>query len=225
MKKKESLKKEIPKVEISAPVPRMSGFSGRVFGIVKFILGLCLLPFVYSLSVAFIKELDLIDFKLQWYFWGGVIAFLAVYLFLWEPVTVYSRGQKLVEAIFKFFHPLVKFAPYLLPVYTIILFVLYAPAAAIFKSADLINYFIFFFGFSIALHLVFSAKSLRLKQGDFLKANYLFGFSFLYLVNIALLGLGLSFIFKEFSLVNFYSGSFRAASDIFYLIFRQLFLR
>jgi hypothetical protein len=222
---KEFSKKEAPKPDFGKPSPKVSGFSARAFGVIKFILGACLLPFVYSLSVCFLKELGLVDQKQQFYFWSGIISFLVVYLFIWEPVSIYTKGQKLVEVIFIFFHPLVKFAPYLFPVYTLVLFVAYAFAAVAFKSAELINYFVFLFGFSIALHLVFSAKSMRSKQGDFLKGNYIFGFSFIYIVNIALLAVGLSFIFKEFSLVDFSSGSFQKAGDIFYAIFKQLFLR
>ena len=194
MRKKESLKKEIPESDIGKPAPKISGFSAGAFGVIKFILGVSLLPFVYSLSVSFLKEFRLIDPQLQSYFWSGVVSLLVVYLFIWEPAAVYAKGQKLVEVIFQFFHPLVKFAPYLLPVYTLILFVAYAFAAVTFKSADTINYFVFLFGFSMAMHLVFSAKSMRSKQGDFLKANYIFGFSFIYIVNIALLAVGLSFI-------------------------------
>ena len=222
---KESPKKEAPKPDFGKPSPKLSGFSARIFGVIKFILGICLLPFVYSLSVYFLKELGLIDLKLQFYFWSGVISFLVIYLFVWEPVLIYAKGQKLVEIIFQFFHPLVKFAPYLLPVYTLVLFIAYAFAAVTFKSPGLVNYFVFLFGFSIVLHLVFSAKSMRSKQGDFLKSNYIFGFSFIYIVNITLLAVGLSLIFKEFSLVDFSSGSFHKAGDIFYAVFKQLFLR
>ncbi|TRZ47135.1 hypothetical protein D4Q80_04985 [bacterium] len=225
MKKKESLKKELLRPDPNTPLPKRAGFSGRIFSAIKFILGFCLLPLVYALTVSFVKELNLIDPKLQVYFTGGIISFLAIYLFVWEPAVVYAKGQKLVEVIFQFFQPLVKFAPYLLPVYTIVLFIVYAPAAVIFKEAEPLKYFVFLFGFSVSLHLVFSARSMRTKQGDFLKANYIFGFSFIYIVNIALLAAGLSFIFKEFSLINFSSGSFNAAGDIFHVVFKQLFLR
>lgn len=225
MEKKEFLKKEFPKMDIHKPAPQIGGFSRRVLGIIKFILGLCLLPFVYSLSLVFIKELNLIDPKLQVYFWSGIISFLALYLFIWEPTLIYDKGQKLVEIIFQFFHPLLKFAPYLLPVYTLVLFIIYALAAVIFKPAEIINYFVFLLGFSISLHLVFSAKSIRAKQGDFLKANYIFGFSFVYLVNLTLLSLGLSFIFSDFSFIDFSRGSFDIAKDIFYAVFKQFFFK
>ena len=93
------------------------------------------------------------------------------------------------------------------------------------KSEGLIKYFIFFLGLTFILHLVFSAKTIQAKKGDFLKANYIFGFSFVYILNIILLSFGLNIIFKEFSFVNFFNNSFLAAKNILYAVFKQLFLR
>lgn len=198
--------------------------AGKLFGIIKFILGVCLLPFVYSVSFSFLNEFSVIEKSLQHYFWGGLVSFIAIYLFIWEPAKLYVKGQKLLELIFSFFRPLVKVAPYLLPIYTIELFVLYAILYAIFKSQSLDDYFIFLFGFSISLHLVFGAKSLRSKQGDFLKANYIFGFSFVYILNVTLLAFFLNVMFKDYSIVNFVNNSFQTGKGIFDAIFKQLFL-
>jgi len=223
-------KKELPKSEgdfkpKSGISEKISGLSGKAFGLLKFILGVCLLSFVYSSSIAFWNEFGLIDKKLQNNFWLGVVSFLAIYLFLWEPGIIYSKGHKLLEVIFNFFKPLVKVAPYLLPIYTIVLFILYAILAAIIKDAWLIKYSIFLAGFTLALHLVFSAKAIRSKKGDFLKGNYIFGFSFIYVLNISLLSFCLNLIFKEFSFVHFSNSAYSLAKDIFFAVFKQLFLR
>lgn len=224
------VKKESPKAEndssskasgISSPI---SGLSNKAFGIIKLILGVCLLLFVYSSSVAFLNEFSLVEKTLQNYFWSGITAFLIIYLFIWEPLIIYARGQKLLELIFSFFKPLVRVAPYLLPIYTIVLFILYWILSYTVKSGKLINYFLFLFGFSIILHLIFSAKSIRSKQGDFLKANYIFGFSFIYITNLLLLAFCLNLVFEKFSFVNFFNNSFQTAKNIFSTIFKQLFL-
>ena len=216
-------KKESPKNENIAPA-KISGISSRVFGIVKFILGICLLPFVWSTTVSFITEFRLIENLQQNYFWAGLFSFLIVYLFIWEQAIVYAKGQRLLELLFSFFKPLVRVAPFLLPVYTIVLFFAYIILIFVFKSGGLINYFVFLFGFSIGLHLVFSSKSMRSKQADFLKANYFFGFSFIYVINMILLAIFLSIIFEKFSLLNFSTTSIQIAKNIFSAIFKQLFL-
>jgi len=233
-------KKEFPNIEDKIlPEPSgissiRAGLSNKAFGIIKFILGVCLLPFVYTSSVSFINEFTLIERPLQNYFWSGIITFLFIYLFIWEPVIIYTKGQKLLELVFSFFKPLVRVAPYLLPIYTIVLFIVYGILSFVFsaggasafcgKSSAPTNYFIFLFGFSMGLHLVFSAKSIRSRKNDFLKGNYIFGFSFVYIINVLLLTFCLNLVFDKFSFVNFFNNSFQMAKDIFYVVFKQLFL-
>lgn len=223
MEKKEFLKKEssiFPEIK-----PKVVGFSSRIFGIIKFILGICLLPFAYSGSRSFLNEFSAIEKALQNYFWTGVISFLIVYLFVWEPARVYARGQQFLEVIFKFFAPLVKVAPYVLPIWAIIFCLIYGLISLIAKTAECLNYFLFLFGFSITLHLVFGAKSLRTKETGFLRGNYIFGFSFVYILSVTLAAFCLNLIFKEFSFVNFFNNSFQIAKGILSGVFEQLFLR
>lgn len=225
MEKKESAKKT------DNAQLKKAGFSHRVFGIIKFILGICLLPFVYSVSVSFLNEFSLIPKPLQNYFWAGLISFIIVYLFIYEPAIIYRKGQRLLEVVFSFFAPLVRVAPYLLPIYVIVIFVAYLLFSSVLKSPELIKtclsqdrYFLFLFGFSLSLHLVFSARTLRLKQNDFLKANYIFGFSFIYIINLILFSFCLNFIFDNFSFVNFCNNSSQTVKNILSAIFKQLFL-
>jgi hypothetical protein len=205
--------------------PKTAGLSRKVFSIIKFILGICLLPFVYSTSVAFFNEFGLIETNLQKYFWAGVVGFLIIYLFVWEPAKIYAQGQKILEVIFRFFAPLVRVAPYLLPIYFLLIFAAYSIISVITKSTELINPTLFLFGFNLTLHLVFSAKTLRSKQEDFLKANYIFGFSFIYIVNLIILAAFMGLLFIDFSFINFCNNSFQSAQSILYAVFKQLFLR
>jgi len=230
-------KKEFPKIEGDfgpkdlEPMPapgglhvKISNLSNKVFGIIKFLLGICLLPFVYSSTISFLNELVLIDKIRQDYFWLGIISLLVIYLFVWEPAVIYSRGHKILELVFNFFKPLVRVAPYLLPIYAIIVFVLYQVLSMAITSEWLVRYTVFALGFTISFHLIFSAKTIRGKKNDFLKSNYIFGFSFVYVLNLILLAIFLNLIFKEFSLVNFFNVFFQTAKDIFNAVFGQLFL-
>jgi len=233
MAKKESLNnkedKILAKLELDPdlgepPRSKLFVFSGRIFGLIKFIIGVCLLPFVYSVSVAFLNEFNAIDKTSKNYFWAGVVGFVILYLFIWEPVIIYKKGHRLLEIVFQFFKPLVRVAPYLLPIYSIVIFVGYLLFSFMFKTKESFDYFIFLFSFSIAFHLIFGAKSIRAKQGDFMKANYIFGFSFVYIIDVLLLSFCLNIIFREFSFVNFFNNSCQTGSNIFYTIFKQLFM-
>ncbi|MFH0855972.1 MAG: hypothetical protein V1869_05665 [Candidatus Omnitrophota bacterium] len=198
-------------------------WASRVFDIIKFILGVSLLPFVYSSTLAFLSQVSCIEFSFQNYFWSGAVTLLLVYLFIWEPKIAYEKGHKLLEVIFSFFQPLVKVAPYLLPIYTIIIFALYSFLSIFIRGKWFTEYAMFLFGFSLALHLVFSAKSIRSKKGDWLMSNYIFGFSFMYILNLGLMALFLNFLFKEFSIVGFSNATYSVAGSIFKAIFSQLF--
>ena len=213
---------------------KMSGLSSKLFGVIKVILAAIILPFVYSSVVSFLNEFGQVDKGLRQIFWNGAITFLAAYLFIWEPAAIYKKGHKLLEIMFSFFKPMVNVAPFLLPIYTILVFIIYgllslgisAGGGSAFggKSSRLIDYTLFLAGFSAVLHLVFSAKTIRVKKEDFLKANYIFGFSFIFILNLTLLAFSFSLIFKEFSFVNFCNVSFTIGRNIFYVAFKQLFL-
>jgi len=202
--------------------PKVSEFTRKFLIFTKFVLGLCLIPFVYTFTGAFLSEFSHIEKPLQEYFWWGIVSFLVVYLFIWEPVKLYTTGQKLLELFFHFFKPLVRVAPYLLPVYTILLLIVYG--AFSWALEGLSGYFAFLFGFTLCLHLVFSAKTMRAKKDDFFKANYIFGFSLIYLINIIFLSFFLSIIFKEFSFVSLCKNAYQIGQDIYNAIATQLFV-
>jgi hypothetical protein len=235
MAKKELLEKQIPKGKENPArndfaglsgdfSSKISGLSSKIFGVVKLILAVIILPFVYSSITSFLNEFTSVGKYLQQIFWNGTITFLAVYLFIWEPAVIYNKGHRLLEVMFSFFKPLVNVAPFLLPIYTILIFIIYGLLSLGVKSSWLIEYMLFWTGFSTVLHLAFSAKTIRSKKGDFLKSNYIFGFSFIFILNLALLASGFSLIFNEFSFVNFCNVTFNIAGNIFHTVFKQLFL-
>ena len=235
MAKKEFPERKLPKEKKGFPADEPSNFGGdfsnrvsglfsKSFSIIKFILGVLLLPFVFSSAASFLNEFNLVNKDLQGIFWNGAIFFLGLYLFIWEPVSIYNKGHKILEIVFSFFKPMVNVAPFLLPIYTILFFIIYGLLSLGIKSDWLLEYTLFLIGFSTVLHLVFSAKTIRTKKGDFLKGNYIFGFSFIFILNLALLAFGLSLIFKEFSFVNFCNISFTTAGNIFRSVFKQLFM-
>lgn len=224
-------KKEFPSKPEGALEPKesvipekLSKFSDKVLGVIKLLLGLCLLPVVYSSLVSFLNEISLINKNHQNYFWAGMITFLTIHLFIWEPAVIYSKGHRVLEIVFNFFRPLVKFAPYVLPIYTILVFTIYGSLSFFIRSAWLVELLLFLAGWTAILHLTFSAKTIRSKKGDFLKANYIFGFSFIFIINLFLLATCFNLTFEKFSLVNFVNNSFESARAVISAIFKQLFI-
>ena len=198
--------------------------SRKASTVLKFIIVVFLLPWFYSTTAAFITELKTIPEKSFNSFAAGIISFLVIYLFIYVPGKIYQQEQKVTEATFRFISPLVKLAPFVLPIYTIILFLLYCLLAFLFKTEPSLEFFMFLFGFSIIFHLAFTAKALRSRKDDFLMINYLFSFGFIYVINVALLSLGFSILFEPFSWLSFCKSSFQTSSSIISSIFNQLFL-
>ena len=200
-------------------------FAERVASVIKFIFGLILLVVVYAGTRAFLDEFGAMDKTIKAYFWWGVLGFVLFHFFVFEPAIVYQKGQKLLTFVFKFIAPLVKVAPFVLPIYTIILLCIY-PLLMLLNSTrqDMVTlYCVFGLGLTMALHIVFSAKTLRSRQGDFLKANYIFGFSLIYVINLLLLGFALNLLFAEFSFLDFFAGMSKIAHGIYYAAVKQIF--
>jgi hypothetical protein len=235
MEEKEFLKKNDPTYKLLHPTEEEEGPSPfkvgmlRVFTflltLAKLILGLMLLPFVYSISVSFFNTLRSASAEALVYFFAGIFTLLVVHLFVWELKIVYNAGCKLLALIFSFIQPLVRIAPYVLPTYTIIIFIIYSVVLLFSKSQEILHYFIFLFGFSMSLHLVFSSRSLRTRRSDFLRSNYIFGFCLIYMVNLVLVATFLNLVIADYSLITFFRSSFRTGENILVVILAQLFYR
>lgn len=198
--------------------------SRKALAVLKSIIVVFLLPWIYSFTVAFINESKLVEKNFLDLFIAGIISFLVFYLFIYKPAKIYQAGQKVTEATFRFFSPLVRVASFVAPIYSIILFLIYILISIFVKTDSLLQFFMFLIGLTIALHLVFSAGILHSRKDDFLMINYLFSFGFIYIINVALLALGFSILFESFSWLNFAKSSFQIGRDIFSAIFNQLFL-
>lgn len=235
MEEKEFLKKDDPTYKLLHPVEEEAGPSPLRVGLLrvllflltltKLILGLLLLPFVYSISVAFFNSLRSASKAALIYFFAGIFTLLVVHLFIWELKIVYNAGQRLLALIFSFIKPLLRIAPYVLPTYTIILFIIYSVVLLFSKSQEILYYFVFLFGFSMSMHLVFSSRSLRTRRGDFLRANYIFGFCLVYIINLLLVATFLNLVIADYSLITFFRSSFRTGENILVVILAQLFYR
>jgi hypothetical protein len=230
MGKKESPKKESFSLEKESKqkgfvvAGKLSFISDTAFAVIKLMLGFCLLPFVYSVTASFLRQFSRVDAVYRGYFWAGVVIFIAVYLFVGEPAILYESGHRVLEFVFSFFQPFVKVAPNLLPIYAIIIFVVYGIMSFFVKGAWLLHGALLLTGFFIMLHLVFSAKTVRTGKDDFLKGNYIFSFSFIYIANVLLVGIFVGLAVSGFSIGDFLGRAARAYADIFYAIFKQLFL-
>jgi len=203
---------------------KVSDLGTKTLSLIKIALGICMLPFVWFFAVGFRAELSVAESPLQTYFWRGILTFVLGYLFVLEPTAFYSRGQKLMEVLFTFIKPLVRVAPYLLPIYSILSYIIYLCVSPFVKNPQLPGWLAFALGFTMSFHLVFSAKTLRSKKEDFLRSNYMFGFGFVFILCLVILAGIISSISSNFSFIKFFNGSYNMAIGFFQALFRQLFV-
>ncbi|MDP8260461.1 MAG: hypothetical protein P9L96_05650 [Candidatus Gygaella obscura] len=198
----------------------------RIFlNTLKLILGLLILPFVISVTIVFIKYISQIEKVALSYFINGMVFFLVLYLFVYEPRFFYKKGQHFLEVVFRFFAPLVKTAPYVLPIYVIIFGLLHFVLRLFSDSVYILYYSLFLCSFSLIMHLSFSARILRPKRIEYASiANYIFAISIIYIVNILVFGSILNFMLESFSFSGLFNGSVDLTKAIYSSIFNQLFV-
>ena len=190
----------------------------------KFIFFLLFLPLIVNGTIAFIDQLDTLPQNLRHVFLQGILIYLIFYLFIYEFEPVYQYGQNLVMGIFRFFAPLVRVAPFVLPIFSILFLILFYFSSVFLKSEIIRGTFMFLVSLTLTMHMVFTSKSLRGQDSNAVKPNYLFAFSLIYVVNIFILSLMLDLIFPEFSFYAIFKFATQRTGQIYGTIFRQLFV-
>ncbi|MDP8265854.1 MAG: hypothetical protein P9M07_02775 [Candidatus Aceula meridiana] len=197
----------------------------RIIGAIKFLLFLALVPLVAGMTVAFTSQIKSLEGDgYPRYFALGILVYLITHFFVYELEVVYNYGKQLVSDMFRFFEPLVTMAPLVLPIYTIILLVVYYFLKFAHIKHEIGPYFLFLTSFTFLMHLVFTARDLRASDENPVKPNYLFSMAFVYFVNIALIALLLHSTYAGFSFVEFFQKTSQVSAHIYRTSFNQLFV-
>jgi len=176
------------------------------------------------MTTGFVNELFLLDpIQTNCFLWG-IIGYLVFYLFVAEPYGIYQYGKTIIGDIFKFFAPLVIIAPLVLPIYSILLLILFYFSSYFIKNIDLSVYFLFFASFTFTMHMIFTARDLRQQDSETLKSQYFFSIALIYILSVVSVALMLNLCLSRFSFVNFIKTTFYLSGDIYRAIFNQLFV-
>ncbi|MFC1704005.1 hypothetical protein ACFL1E_04385 [Candidatus Omnitrophota bacterium] len=194
--------------------------NNRILGIITFVFAYLLLPLVFSVSVSFYVQIDAVDAAVKQRLFFGVFSFLLLHLFIWEPLAVYEKGQRVIAAACGFLPFLSRVASLCLPLYTIFFLGLLISLAKLKIYNSLL---VFLVGFSFMFHLVFTAKELKSDQTDFMFARYFFYLELTYLITIFLVALVFHFVFKGFSFFDFYRLGITLGKDVYSAVAGQLF--
>ncbi|PIQ89602.1 MAG: hypothetical protein COV72_01950 [Candidatus Omnitrophica bacterium CG11_big_fil_rev_8_21_14_0_20_42_13] len=200
------------------------GYSNKVTAVLKLIIVLLILPVLVAHTRGLLNTLSTLESRLVVSFWFGVFVFFLIDLIIFKLNGLYKGGQKIIEAVFRFFAPLFKFAPYVLPIYTIIILVFSLAMDFFGGISSNQNMLMNLCAFSTVLHLVYTADAFRSRQSDFLKAGHFFTISLIYLCNLFVLAFAIDRILPNSSFfASFFHNSSDFSRDIYTAIFNQLF--
>ncbi len=198
--------------------------TNAVAGFIKFILFVLLLPVLAATVLGFNNELSKMPQDFYATFLKGIFIYLLIHLFVVEPEPVYEYGHKIMQSIFKFVEPLVEVAPFFLPIYSLLLLVLFYFTNLFVKNDFLPYVFVFLISFTLTMHMVFTARRLREEDNNAAKASYLFFMSLIVIVNVFILAMMFNLIFQDFSFPDFFKFATEKSAAVYTRIFRQLFV-
>ncbi len=215
--------------------------------LVRFLFALLLIPLVISVSLALYRQLgEIRSFsQVQTLFLFGIGGYLVVHAIFYKPIYLYVLGHELTHAISSFLcggkvksirvssqggsvlttkaNLITTLAPYLVPIYTVGILLVYLGLSLIGDIQRYIYLFIFLIGFSLAFHVVLTVDFLKKSQPDILKSGTLFSLFLIYIVNISIIVFILGIIFPEVSPLSFFKASFLLSKEIYLSVFNQLF--
>jgi hypothetical protein len=129
-----------------------------------------------------------------------------------------------VATVFQFLKPLVNFAPYVLPIYTLAIVIVYGILSLTGRmQGEWQGIFLFLLAFTFTMHIVLTAQDLYNKDSLAGKPNYFFGMSLVYIVDVFLMALVMSLAVKGFSFPHFFESLTGMSFKIYAAVFHQLF--
>lgn len=213
--------------------------------IIKFIIGVVALPLAYGVTLAFYKNAVLISElakRLDYFIWGIVI-YVILHLLFYKPTYFYVLGHEAVHAgmawifggkikSFKVSEDggavktdksnfIIELAPYFIPIYAIIITVVYFVIASSYAINGAL--FVFLIGFALAFHIISTIEIMKIRQPDIVKSGYFFSIIMVYVINIIVIALIFSLIFPGFSVKKFFLDVWSSSRYIYTAAVRQLF--
>jgi hypothetical protein len=214
----------------------------------KAVIGIILIPVVIGISISFIDSLGAIGQAKDTgskIFLLGALSYVIMHLFLVKPNYIYTLGHELMHALATFLcggrvrsfnvtkgggavettktNFFITLSPYFVPTYTLIISIFYIVIPLFAKIPNIGTIYFFLSGFTLALHLIFTADVLKKDQPDVVNTGYLFSLTVIYIVNIMLVGLVLSLLFDGMSFDKFFYNTYTHSKYIYVKVFKQLF--
>lgn len=182
--------------------------------IFRLLLGVLLLPACWGASRSLLDALVLAAGERVWMnvqalsLAGGMLAFFLCWMLLSHPVRAYVLGHELTHALWGVFfgarpsdlrvseaggsvrltktNMFITLAPYFFPFYTFVVILSALVTYAFLRPLPYLSLWLFLIGFTWAFHVLFTLETLTQRQPDVRLYGRIFSWTFILLVNVAI---------------------------------------
>ena len=196
-------------------------FKDGIFALIKFAVFIVLVPFLAAVTISFQREISELKYVYHHSFYWGVWAYVLMNFFLTDLNWLYKFGQAVANEFFRFWDPLAKVTPYVIPIFTLVLVGVYYLVVRVLGYFTNSSVWFFMIGLTFAMHIIMSARELYEADEAAFKPNYLFEMSLVYVVNILFMVQLLNSTAWKFSLFSFV----QTAVDLTVNFYRIQFMR
>jgi len=186
--------------------------------VVKFIVGVLLLPVVWATAVLFHQHVEAFPGTYGEFFLWGVFSYLMLFLFFHHFWGLYDFGQKIFSGAFQLASPANGFIAKIVPFYLTLILLGFCVTTKLLDINTYDHYFMFFAGFAFTMHIILTAQDLQSGQKMFLKPEYLFIGSIVFILLVFMVILLFDLALGEFTIPDFARSVWNDALDIYYLI-------
>ncbi len=220
-----------------------------ILRLLRLSFGILLLPVVFGYAVAFYEQLVAIhevkDPHLALLF--GMTSYLGFHLLIMAPTRLYIFGHELMHTIATWIsggkvkgfkvgkkkgsvktdrvNPVIALAPYVVPVYSILLGLLYGIAGFFWDTSPWTWWFLFVLGLTLTFHLVFTIVVLREEQTDLHVVGPLLSLVLIVWFNMTLVIGAVSLVIPEVHFGSYLMKGFDQTQAVYQEIFYQLFVQ
>ena len=182
--------------------------------IIKLFFALLLVPIALACAIVIQGHFDTYHGYADFVLWG-ILAFLFFHLFIYKFSAVYEFGQKFIAIIFRFLAPMDRFISYLIPFYFTLISVVFYTVTRFWDVAAYQHYFVFFLGFSFAMHIICSAEGLQDQEKMLIKPSYFLWMSLVFIFNILWAVLVLDVLTGQWTFLRFLDATMSSSWDYY----------
>ena len=213
--------------------------------ILKFIIALLAIPLVIAFSRSFyffINDIAFLSSRINFFIWG-LIGYMVIHILCFKPMYLYILSHEVIHVLATWVcgghitsfnvssnggnvttsktNSFIELSPYFVPLYSIFLIAIFPLARGLLSDLNITSLYIFVVGFTLGMHLIMTADSLKLRQPDLSRTGFIFSYMLIYISNLIIIALLISLVTDIEHFKIFILSSIRNTKNIYLLIWNK----